>query len=924
MVGGALWLLAACTKAEVKSPGNTNPVTVITNPGGGTGGSNFAARPSRPTSAGDCPVGTEFDPAFVLPDGQTTSVCKIDSANGPVTGNVDISFTADPIALVGAVFVGADGGATGELTFAPGQVVFGSDATAALFVSRGSKLFADGSQLNPIVFTSFFDLNDNGAPDGSSASQEWGGLVLNGFAPINDCTVDTSATPGSAACEKDGEGGSGRFGGDNPADSSGVLRFVRVQQAGTLFNSTNELNGVAFQGVGNGTVVDFLQIHKAADDSIEFFGGTVQVKHIVSTGAEDDNFDWTDGWRGALQFGLVVQDPSTGNRGIEADNREGAPDLTPRSNPKISNITMIGRGAGAENDGVKFRRGTDATLINAIVAGFGLDGLDFDQDTTAATPTVDSTLFAGNNPNIEASAATQAIFNAGAKNQTAASPSLTDVFFPGPVEQGVSPTDPTTLGSFFSSANYVGAFSPTEDPSNNWTSGWTIGLGAAAGCPNGTTEFTADAVPAGRSEARICKINRPVIGDVTLSAGNLYVLDGSTFIGQDMGPDPANPLPGGVASTLAIAPGVTLYGLNGEDALVVNRGSKIFVNGAKTAPVIMTSRQDVFGQATSAGQWGGLILNGRASINDCTVDTSATPGSVNCQKDGEGATGMFGGATDDDNSGRINFLRVQYAGFLFNSTNELNGIAFQGVGSGTEVDFVQVHANADDGVEFFGGAVTAKHMIMTDNEDDSFDWTDGWRGKIQYAIAKQSSVIGNRLIEADNREGAPDNLPRSHPLFSNFTLFGTPFAGGDSDGVKLRRGTSGDFYNMIITNARVDAIDYDGVTPAGETPRFHTSLIIDTASNGTGTPGLNSTAASAGVFSGANGNSDLTTTTRGMTAPSGFTTPLILSTTETNAVTPTMALSTSVDSFFDDVAYIGAVRDSNDDWYKGWTLPGSF
>jgi hypothetical protein len=918
LAGGACGLIAACSDADVASPGSTSPVTVITNPGGGTGGTSFAARASRPRSAADCPSGTEYDAAFTLPDGQTTSVCKIEAENGAVKGTVQVPFAADPVAIVGAVFVGEGAaGAAGALTFAPGQVVFGGGDSDALIVSQGSKLFAEGTATSPIVFTSFPDLNDDLQPNGTTKAGEWGGLVLNGFAPINDCTVDTSATPGTAACQKEGEGSSGRFGGDNPADSSGALRYVRVQHAGILFNSTNELNGIAFQGVGSGTIVEHLQIHKAADDGIEFFGGAVNARYVLITDAEDDSFDWTDGWTGSIQFAIARQASDVGNRGIEADNREGAPDNAPRSNPTISNFTFIGAGTGGENDGVKLRRGTDATLVNGVVSGFALDGLDFDRDSVAATPTIDSTLFAGNTPNVEANADSQAIFDAGANNQTAPASSLNGIV-PGPVEQGVTPTDPTSVGAFFTAANYVGAIDPaSETAANNWTSGWTVGLGAAASCPSGTI-LTGEAVPVGRTEARICRVLSPVTGEVTLTPGNLYVIQGTTFIGQDLGPDPANPDASGAEGILNVSPGVTIFGNSGPDALVVSRGSKLHVNGARTAPVVMTSRQDVFGSGAAAGQWGGLVINGRASINDCTVDTSAVPGAVDCNKAGEGATGNFGGASDDDNSGRLNYLRVQYAGFLFNSTNELNGIAFQGVGSGTEVDFVQVHANADDGVEFFGGAASTKHLIITAAEDDSFDWTDGWRGKIQFGIAVQAPTVGNRGIEADNREGAADNTPRSNPSLANFTMFGRN-SGAENDGVKLRRGTDGDFYNFIITSFQPEAVDYDADTVLA-TPAFHTSLIVDTAPDGNGN-GQDSAAEANNVFAAANGNSDQTATARTMTADAGFSAALIPGAIE-NGIAETAAMS-AIDLFFDDVDYIGAVRDANDDWYQGWTLPGS-
>ncbi|MBI1392080.1 MAG: hypothetical protein GC152_04990 [Alphaproteobacteria bacterium] len=921
--GSALALVAACSQADVEdvaSPGTTGPVTVIDN-GGGGGATGFAARATAPTTSADCPTGTTFDPAFQLPNGSFTTICKLDASAGPITGNVNIPFSADPIVISGAVFVG-DGTNNGSVTIAPGQVLFGAGAADAFFVSPGSQIFAVGNAASPIVFTSFQDLSDNGQPDGSSNSAEWGGLAISGRAPINDCTIDTSATPGSAACLKDGEGSSGQFGGNNPNDNSGTLRYVRVQQSGILFNSTNELNGVAFQGVGDGTTVEYLQVHKTADDGVEVFGGTVNARYLVVTGAEDDSIDWTDGWTGSLQFAIVQQLPGLGNRGIEADNREGAADLSPpRSNPNLSNFTFIGSNVGAENDGIKLRRGTAGTLINGIVTNFALDGFDFDADSTTL-PTINSILFAGNGVDIEASSGSQALFAAGANNQTASSTTLTGLV-PGSTEAGVTPIDPTTVDpSFFTPANYIGA---VEDENDDWFAGWTVGLGAAAsgGCPTGTL-LQAEAVPAGRTESNICAVQSPVRGDVTLTRGNLYVLQGSVFVGEDLGADPAAPLSGGTRGSLTIQPGVTVFGNTGEDALFVSRGSQIFANGTAAEPIILTSRPDVFGGSPDAADWGGLVLNGRAPINDCTVDTSATPGAVDCEKDGEGGSGLYGGATPDDNSGRLNYVRVQYAGNLINSTNELNGIAFQGVGSGTEVDYIQVHANADDGVEVFGGTVDVKHVVITDAQDDSIDWTDGWQGTMQFAIVAQNDGAVNRLIEADNREGAADQGGaegvRSTPNMANMTLVGfDASAPGDTDGVKLRRGTAGNYYNNIITRTRDEALDFDADS-AIATPLFFTSLIIDTTPDGDGN-GTDSNAEARGVFDAANGNVDKTATVRTMTIPTGFITPLVPGAEE--AIAPTTSLST-VDGRFVDADYVGAIEDASDDWYVGWTLSGSF
>jgi hypothetical protein len=307
-----------------------------------------------------------------------------------VSGTIgsDTTWTADTNwVLQGAVFV--DNGAT--LNIEAGTRIYGQSSTnGTLIVARGSKINAQGRQDAPIVMTS-------DQPPGQRARADWGGLIINGAAPIN--------VPGGEAF---GEGDTGAYGGDNPQDNSGVLRFVRVEYAGTEFSPDNELNGIAFQGVGNGTTAEFLQVHYNKDDGVECFGGTVNYKYVVCTGIADDNFDWTDGWTGNAQFLIAQQYGDDADQGIEADNNAENNDLTPRSNPKLYNLTLIGDPdfeLGDESDlGILLREGTAAQIYNAIVMGFKEAGLEIDHGSTynqaqAGTLIVNNSVFWQNNPN---------------------------------------------------------------------------------------------------------------------------------------------------------------------------------------------------------------------------------------------------------------------------------------------------------------------------------------------------------------------------------------------------------------------------------------------------------------------------------------------------------------------------------------------
>src|SRR5690606_543371 len=197
-------------------------------------------------------------------------------------------------------------------------------------------------------------------------------------------------------------------------------------------------------------------------------------------------------------------------------------------------------------------------------------------------------------------------------------------------------------------------------------------------------------------------------GTVTLTADTVYVLRGAVFVAD-----------GGVMN---IAPGTTIAGeLATLGTLIVERGGRINAVGTPDAPIVFTSDQPI--GMRNRGDWGGLIINGRAPLN--------VPGGVAI---GEGDTGEYGGDDPDDDSGILRYVRVEFAGIEFSPDNELNGIAFQGVGRGTEVDYVQVKMNRDDGVEFFGGTVDVRHVVLTAIRDDSLDWTFGWTGRVQYLI----------------------------------------------------------------------------------------------------------------------------------------------------------------------------------------------
>ena len=918
LVSTACAFFAACADTSISSPGDTN-IGTPPGSGGGTGGGGSTNQSVNLVGSNGC------GPARQTTLTQTVGGTTYDITTCELTGNL-LSDTTLPAGssyiLTGPVFVGSDGGASATLTIPAGTTLYGSAGSDYIVVTRGSQIDVQGTTAAPVIMTSLADVL--GAA-GTNDRGQWGGLVINGFAPINAC-IDGTATGGSAQCEKSGEGSSGLFGGDNPADNSGTINFLQVRFAGFKVNNEDELNGIAFQGVGNGTTVSNIQVHNNADDGIEMFGGAVDVRNVVLTGNADDSFDYTDGWIGRAQYVLVKQSGDDADQGFEFDNRGSNNTLLPRSNPRISNFTLIGeRGAAESDQGMLLRAGTAGEFYNGIVIDFGEDCLDIDDAETFAQINsgtdvdlkIESTLLDCTTDFDESTGDPVDVSDwfLGQANNSAPTHSVSDVF-PGPVELAVAATDVNAMDSWFTATNHIGAFSATETASSNWAAGWTFGLFADPGCPAGTTE-AANQI----NGQRVCQITGNITSDLRLIRGSMYELVGPVFVGVDRGPDPASPLPSGIEATLTIDPGVTIFGTSGSDYIVVTRGSEIRSNGTEAAPVIMTARSDVEGTvgANDRGQWGGLVINGRAPINAC-IDGTATGGTTDCEKSGEGSSGLFGGATPTDDSGDIFYTQVRYAGFKVNNEDELNGIAFQGVGNGTNVDYIQVHNNADDGIEMFGGAVDVRHVVLTGNADDSFDYTDGWVGRAQFVIVAQAGDDADQGFEFDNRGSNNTLLPRSNPRISNFTLIGERGAAESDQGMLLRAGTAGEFYNGIVVDFGEDCLDIDDaetfaqINSGTDVDLKIQSTIVDCTTDfdeSSGDP-----VDVSDWFLGQANNSAPTHTMSGFAFIPGNTgvvpgaTELGVTVTDVNAM----------DSWFTSTTYIGAVADANDTWYQNWTF----
>ena len=292
-----------------------------------------------------------------------------------VQGNLEenVTWTSDKIyKLVGFVRVGQEdvfGTITkkGVLTIQPGTLIIGDRASkGALIVQRGSKIIAEGTASSPIVFTS------ERAP-GEREAGDWGGLVLCGQAPNN---LPNDAT------NRQLEGGYGAFhGGTDVADNSGSLKYVRLEYAGIPINPNQEVNSLTLGSVGNGTTIDYVQASFGLDDSFEWFGGTVNAKHLIAYKGLDDDFDTDNGFSGYTQYGVGVRGAAiadqSGSNGFECDNDANGSANTPFTSAIFANMTIIGA-KGATNiaidplfqNGAQLRRNNKQKIYNTVITGY--------------------------------------------------------------------------------------------------------------------------------------------------------------------------------------------------------------------------------------------------------------------------------------------------------------------------------------------------------------------------------------------------------------------------------------------------------------------------------------------------------------------------------------------------------------------------
>lgn len=325
----------------------------------------------------------------------------------------------------------------------------------------------------------------------------------------------------------------------------------------------------------------------------------------------------------------------------------------------------------------------------------------------------------------------------------------------------------TISDPFFDHVPYRGAFGTSDD----WTTGWTNFD------PQNTAYNTPDVTVSGE-----------ITSNTTWTSNHVYLLTGFVYVRDGV--------------TLTIQPGTVIRGdKDSKGTLLIERGAKLMAEGTVDQPIVFTSN---FPSGSRAyGDWGGIVLCGKAAINPAG-GTAIIEG---------GPTSIYGGGSspdDDDYSGSLKFIRIEFPGIPFVPDKEINGLTLGAIGKSTQLDYIQVSYSGDDSYEWFGGTVNAKHLIAYRGWDDDFDTDFGYRGMIQYAVSLRDKDIadpqsGSNGFESDNDGSGSTNTPVTNPIFSNVTIFGPKYTAATSinsnykRGMHLRRNTRLNVYNSVFS-----------------------------------------------------------------------------------------------------------------------------
>ena len=853
---------------------------------------------------------------------------------------------------------------SGTLTIEAGTVIKGiaspttGDNASALIITRGAKINAVGTPSQPIIFTSEADDVSDNTDLGRDDRGLWGGVIILGSGIIGNSS-DTANIEGIPTTEVRAQ-----YGGNDNADNSGTLRYVSIRHGGAELSPGDEINGLTLGGVGSGTTIDHVEVFANQDDGIEWFGGAVDIKYAATAFCGDDGFDWDLGWVGKGQFWFGLQGEDEADNGGEWDG--AIPDgNSVYSKPTVYNATFIGSGTSgataANTNAILMRDATGGIIANSIFTDFANKALEIED--LSASKGIDSyqrmkdgdlkllnNLWYGfgSNTTLDAHPSTGIIrYTSGGEDTTCAdlithmttnSNAIADPMLTGIsriTNNGLDPRpksgSPAHSGlaalpagdDWFDEVTYRGAFD--LDASKFWSRGWTA-LDAYG-------HFADIQIP-GACASTVTIQDADLTGTTTWTNDKCYLLDGFVFL---------------ESGKLTIQEGTVIKGTavpgNGDNAsaLIITRGAQIEAIGTASQPIIFTSEADDVSDNTDLGRddrglWGGVIILGSGIIGNSS-DTANIEGIPTTE-----VRAQYGGNDNADNSGTLRYVSIRHGGAELSPGDEINGLTLGGVGSGTTIDHVEVFANQDDGIEWFGGAVDIKYAATAFCGDDGFDWDLGWVGKGQFWFGLQGED------EADNGGEWDGAIPDGNSVYSKPTVYNATFIGSGTSGataantnaILMRDATGGIVANSIFTDFANKALEIEDLNASKGIDSYQRMKdgdlkILNNVWWGFGANSTLDANPSTGIIRYTSGGEDTTcadlithmTTNKNMLENpylNGIsrTTDGGLDPRPTNAswsaVVNDLATLPSGDAFFTSVSYKGAFdTDTNNFWLKNWS-----
>jgi len=445
-----------------------------------------------------------------------------------------------------------------------------------------------------------------------------------------------------------------------------------------------------------------------------------------------------------------------------------------------------------------------------------------------------------------------------------------------------------------------------------------ISLVVAVSCKKKNDDPTPVDPPVNTEDPLGYTLNADITSNRTLLAGKTYTMESMIYVKN--------------GATLTIGKGTTIKVNKGKNALIITRGAKIMAEGTVDSPIVFTS-----GEATPGyGDWGGIVMLGKATTN-ASFNSQPGVGEIEGGVNNSSNDGLYGGTDDNDNSGKLKYVRIEYGGYPFQPDKELNSLTMGAVGAGTEIDYVQCSYGYDDAFEWFGGTVNCKHLIAYKTLDDNFDCDFGFRGSVQFALAipdaTKADISGSNGFEVDNDATGSTTAPFTAPIFANVTIIGpketstTTIDGNFKRAAHLRRNSRISIFNSVVmgyptgilldgskcaTNLTDGTMELRGITVAGCAKSFDTVGTSSVAALG----GLENYL----VTTNASWNNAKATNTSdvNLVAAYGAGSAFNPNPNSGSPLTSGVVSSTKMGSFFTTVSYRGACS-VNDTWWKTWT-----